>query len=85
MLYILNFVTIYGKWYIYTSKKECKRITFMRFKKYLKYTLSIDHQVSINKNKQSDFQKQMVLYCIKSIMSTTFVQPIYAIDVYVIV
>jgi hypothetical protein len=58
MLYILNFVTVYGKWYIYTRKKECKRLIFARFKKYLKYTLSVEYQVAINKNKQSEFKNR---------------------------
>jgi hypothetical protein len=58
MLFILNFITIYGKWYIYTSKRDSKRITFARFKNYLKYTLSIEYQVSINKNKQSEFRNR---------------------------
>ena len=50
ILYRLNFITIYGKWYIYINKKEQKHFTFNGFKNYLKHILSVEELVAINKN-----------------------------------
>ena len=54
----LNFVVLQGKWYIYTCKKESKALTFVGFKKYFKYCLKIEKEVSVRKNEECAFQQQ---------------------------
>ena len=58
---MLNYLILYGKWFIYTAKRECKDLSFCRFLKYIKYTLSIEHQVAINKGNARSFLSQWSL------------------------
>ena len=55
---ILNFVIMYGKWFIYTQRQDKREIFFLNFLQYLKHVLKIEEQVSINKNKHDVFCKR---------------------------
>ena len=46
----LNYILVYAKWFLYTCKKESKPFPLKNFLNYLKYILSIEHQVSLNRN-----------------------------------
>jgi len=57
-LYVMNFVVMYGKWFIHKCKQDCKSIIFRSFLCYLKYVLSIERQVSINNNTITEFNNR---------------------------
>jgi len=57
MMYILNYVILCGKWYLYTSRKDDLPTSFSRYINLFKYMLSIEEQISINRNKHKEFLK----------------------------
>jgi len=45
LLSIMNFVILHGKWYIYVSKKEQKKPTFVTFRRYIRHVFTIQIEV----------------------------------------
>ena len=55
LLFILNFIVLHGKWFIYKCKREENHIRFVPFLRYLKNVLYVEKDMAILMKKEQEF------------------------------
>ena len=61
VLFILNFIILHGKWFIYKCKRDKKPLIFVAFLKYLKYVQKIEKDIATIRNNERDFGEKWSL------------------------
>ena len=57
LLFILNYIILYSKWYIYICKRNEKAVRFSALLKYIKHILQLEKEIAILKKKEKEFEE----------------------------